>query len=356
MADTNKLNILIEAGSDFAMSFVITDNNDNIVDLTGALIEARLRQFEESNDYFPFTVTHSGSTGRVKISMPHEMTSEIPYTNGVYDVKITFENGIKKKPFYGEAFINEEVTRPYDGTILNVLAMQSIDKLPSIGQLNRLYYIYDNNEFYRWNGTNYVTAADPNSIIAVTKISSSGLIDKYRIHFSNGNYSEFQVKNGSDGSSIAHIEKTLTDGIVDTYTITLTNGQEYSFQVTNGIVGVGISSIEKTGTSGNIDTYTITLTNNNTYQFQVTNGVDASSIASIEKTGTEGRVDTYTITLTNGKKETFTVTNGEKGDRGLDGSGTFFYDEDTELINMFGEIPYTEVSNESGGYTAIIGI
>ena len=307
MAESNKLDIAIDAGADFAMSFNITDNNDSVVDLTGAKIEAQLRQFSEANDYFPFTVTHSGITGRVKISMPHEMTAEIPFSSGVYDVKITFNDGTVKKPFYGEAYINPEVTRAYDGTILPVVAMESLYDLPSIGNLNRLYYIFETNEMYRWNGVNYVTAADPNSIVAVQKVSSENYTDKYRITFSNGNYSEYYVTNGRDGErgvSIASIEKTSTVGLVDTYTITLTNGNTETFTVTNGTNG--------------------------------RDGAAGSSIASIEKTATAGLVDTYTITLTNGNTETFTVTNGAKGERGQDGSGYIEYDETTETIIMIG--------------------
>ncbi len=249
----NKLDIVIESGADFGMTFWITDNNEQIVDLTDAIVEARLRQFAEANDFFPFTVTHGGVNGRVKISMPHEMTAIIPYTAGVYDVKITFKNGSVRKPFYGEAYINPEITRPYDGTILNIISVGKLEDLPEIGQIDRLYYIHETDEFYRWNGTEYVTAAEPNSIVAVEKIGSQGLVDTYRIYFSNGNTSEFFVTNGTEGPQ-----------------------------------------------------------------------------------GPRG-------------------PQGPAGPAGNDGNGYYHYDPETELITMINTIPYSEVLNQKGGYTAIIG-
>ena len=70
MADDNRYNIKIECGADFVLPFTWYDNNGEPVDLTGATVEAQLRQYESSYDYFDFVCSHNGIGGRIVISMP----------------------------------------------------------------------------------------------------------------------------------------------------------------------------------------------------------------------------------------------------------------------------------------------
>ena len=74
----------------------------------------------------------------------------------------------------------------------------------------------------------------------------------------------------ADGhGGIQSIAKLSTSGLVDTYRITLADTTTFDFVVTNGR---GITGISKTGTSGLIDTYTISYNNGTTSKFTVTNG------------------------------------------------------------------------------------
>lgn len=80
---------------------------------------------------------------------------------------------------------------------------------------------------------------------------------------------------GPAGNGIGKIEKVGTAGLVDTYRITYTNGQTYEYTVTNGAkgeTGNGIESIYLTGTSGAVKTYTILFTDGNTFEYNVTDG------------------------------------------------------------------------------------
>ena len=80
---------------------------------------------------------------------------------------------------------------------------------------------------------------------------------------------------GPTGNGISKIEKVGTAGLVDTYRITYTNGQTYEYTVTNGAQGPqgnGIVSIYKSGESGAVKTYTILFTDGNTFEYQVTDG------------------------------------------------------------------------------------
>lgn len=74
----------------------------------------------------------------------------------------------------------------------------------------------------------------------------------------------------ADGhGGIKSIEKLSTSGLVDTYRITLADTTTFDFVVTNGR---SITGISKTGTSGLVDTYTISYNNGTTSKFTVTNG------------------------------------------------------------------------------------
>ena len=78
--ETKQVNITIEAGATFQMFFTVRDDNQSLIDLTGATVEAQLREFPEAQDYFQFTATHNGSGGRVNITMQYEDTAAIPYS------------------------------------------------------------------------------------------------------------------------------------------------------------------------------------------------------------------------------------------------------------------------------------
>ena len=74
----------------------------------------------------------------------------------------------------------------------------------------------------------------------------------------------------ADGhGGIQSIKKLSTSGLVDTYRITLADTTTFDFVVTNGR---GITGISKTSTSGLVDTYTISYNNGTTSKFTVTNG------------------------------------------------------------------------------------
>ena len=207
-----------------------------------------------------------------------------------------------------------------------------------------------------------------NGISGIEKISTSGLVDTYRISFTDGTYFDFTVTNGKDGidgakgdkgdkgntgNGIASIVKTGTSGLNDTYTINFTNGTHFDYIVTNGAdgqTGNGITGIVKTGTVGLVDSYRINFTNGTYFDYSVTNGAKGdkgdkgdtgNGIASITKTGTAGLVDTYTITYTNGTTTTFTVTNG------VDGAGTEIYVNGVAVSSVnFTSDPQTQINSK----------
>lgn len=146
--------ITIECGADFFLSFLVRDGTNALVDLTGAVIEAHLREYSEASDYFAFTAVHNNGGGRITLTMPHEDTAEIGYTSGVYDVYVT-QNGTRTKRLYGDVTIVPEVTKPVAGEVMYLLSFGSEDDFPTAGITRRIYFSHASNKMYRWNGTNY---------------------------------------------------------------------------------------------------------------------------------------------------------------------------------------------------------
>lgn len=115
---------------------------------------------------------------------------------------------------------------------------------------------------------------------------------------------------GTDGRAITSVAKISTSGLVDTYKISFSDNTSTNFTVTNGS---SIKSIAKTGTSGLTDTYTVTLTDGTTSTFNVKNGNGIASITLQSGTHAAGTTDTYKITFDNGEFTTFSVYNGMNG-------------------------------------------
>ena len=154
---TKQLDITVECGADFYMSFLVRDDGDALVDLTGATVSAHLREYAEAQDYFAFTAVHNGAGGKVTLTMPHEDTSQIGYSAGVYDVFVTFPDTTVEKYMMGSVTVEPNVTKPVDGTVMYLLSFASEDYFPLTGLLQRLYFSHASNKMYRWNGSAYIS-------------------------------------------------------------------------------------------------------------------------------------------------------------------------------------------------------
>lgn len=72
-------------------------------------IEAQLRDFEESADSFTFGV--EASIDGFVLVLPKEVTEQIHFARGVYDIFITDIEGLRGKLLQGKAIITRNVTR-----------------------------------------------------------------------------------------------------------------------------------------------------------------------------------------------------------------------------------------------------
>ena len=103
-------NLIIHQGADFNLPIALMDENGDAVDLTGATVEAQVREFPESKDYHDFQYSIEGN--RIELSMPHEDTSKICFSYGAYDVMINYPNGNREKVLWGNVDVIQEVSRP----------------------------------------------------------------------------------------------------------------------------------------------------------------------------------------------------------------------------------------------------
>jgi len=173
-------------------------------------------------------------------------------------------------------------------------------------------------------------------------IKSITLNDDYTLTFIMSDDTEVQTTSvrgatgakgdkGTDGRAITSVVKISTSGLVDTYKISFSDNTSTNFTVTNGS---SIKSIAKTGTSGLTDTYTVTLTDGTTSTFNVKNGNGIASITLQSGTHAAGTTDTYKITFDNGEFTTFSVYNG------MNGSGSVVT-VNTKSPDAFGNVTLT---------------
>ena len=236
MTEENKYNIKIECGTDFVLPFTWYDDNGNVIDLTGAIVEAQLREYPEASDGFDFYTQHNGVGGKITLTMTKEITAEIPYSRGYYDVHVTLADGTRKRPLYGEVKIDPNVTKPIDGTALFLIGISSYEDLPTEGNVNRLYFCYDDRRIYRWNGSNYIATSVGNGIKRIDFIEhTSDFTDLYRITYDDGTTWDYTVTaKGVDRVELIGSSGNYMSGTTDTYRMYFSDGTYHDYQVTGG--------------------------------------------------------------------------------------------------------------------------
>lgn len=246
MAESAELNILLETGADFVMYKTIRDDQENPVDLTGASISSHLREFAEAADYFEFACMHNGPGGKVTITMPHETTAQIAFASGVYDVKVVLADGFTTYTLHGDAVIREGVTKFYDGKVLFMVGIGEYDALPEVGNVDRLYFCYEDRKIYRWNGMNYVATSVGNGIQKIEFVEhSSPFTDTYRITYDDGTTWDYQITTkGIESIELIASEGNYITGTIDTYRIWFNTRNYYDYQVKGGRISFMLFDVD----------------------------------------------------------------------------------------------------------------
>lgn len=106
-----KANLIIDQGTDYSATFNVTDDDGDVIDLTGATATAQMRRHYSSVSYHAFTTSINGSVGTVTISMNAATTNAISAGRYVYDCELQDTGGIRSRLVEGVVTVTPQVTR-----------------------------------------------------------------------------------------------------------------------------------------------------------------------------------------------------------------------------------------------------
>ena len=106
-----KANLIIDQGADFTTTINVTDDDDNVIDLTGYSGTAQMRKHYTSVTSYSFTVTVYSQTGEVTLGLSANTTNSITPGRYVYDCELLDGNGKTSRLIEGIVTITPQVTR-----------------------------------------------------------------------------------------------------------------------------------------------------------------------------------------------------------------------------------------------------
>ena len=106
-----KANLVIDQGATYSTSITITDDNDNIYNLTGYTGAAQMRKHYTSSNTTSFSVSLEAQTGVVTLSLTAGQTANLVAGRYVYDVEITSSSNVVSRILEGIVTVTPNVTR-----------------------------------------------------------------------------------------------------------------------------------------------------------------------------------------------------------------------------------------------------
>jgi hypothetical protein len=106
-----KANITVDQGTSFSTSIDVTDEDGNIVNLTGFTGAAQMRKHYTSTAQTAFTVSITAATGAVTLAMTANVTNNVAPGRYVYDCELTDTTGTVSRLVEGIVTVTPGVTR-----------------------------------------------------------------------------------------------------------------------------------------------------------------------------------------------------------------------------------------------------
>lgn len=106
-----KANITIDQGTSFATTIDVTDEEGNVIDLTGFTGAAQMRKHYTSTTYYAFDVSITAATGEVTLAMTANATNNVAAGRYVYDCELTDSVGTVSRLVEGIVTVTPGVTR-----------------------------------------------------------------------------------------------------------------------------------------------------------------------------------------------------------------------------------------------------
>ena len=107
---TTRANIVIDQGAAFSAEISVTDDNSDVVDLSGYTANTQMKKWYTSTNSVSFSTSINAEEGLVTISLTTAQTANIEFGRYVYDVIIHDTNSVSTKIVEGIAMVTPTVT------------------------------------------------------------------------------------------------------------------------------------------------------------------------------------------------------------------------------------------------------
>lgn len=105
-----KANLVIDQGATFSADLDITDENGDIIQLSGYTASSQIRKWYTSTKFVEFTTSVNSDIGVITLSLTANQTALLTAGRYVYDVEIT-DNVTISRIVEGIITVNPNVTR-----------------------------------------------------------------------------------------------------------------------------------------------------------------------------------------------------------------------------------------------------
>lgn len=106
-----KANIIVDQGTDFYTAVNLTDDDENIIDLTGFTANGQIRKTYTSSNAVTFGINLQSSNGIVELTLTKAQTANIVAGRYVYDVFLTNSSNVSSRIVEGIVTVTPRVTR-----------------------------------------------------------------------------------------------------------------------------------------------------------------------------------------------------------------------------------------------------
>lgn len=106
-----KANLIIDQGADFTTTVNVTDDDDNIINLTGYTGSAQIRKHYTSITYYSFTVSIAAAYGEVTLGLTANTSNSMTPGRYVYDCELIDGNGKTSRLIEGIVTLTPQVTK-----------------------------------------------------------------------------------------------------------------------------------------------------------------------------------------------------------------------------------------------------
>jgi len=106
-----KANLVIDQGATYSVLLDITDDDEQVINLTGYTGAAQVRKHYTSSNSVAFTVSIAPADGTVQLSLTANQTGTMIAGRYVYDVELTNSSGIISRVVEGIVTVTPQSTR-----------------------------------------------------------------------------------------------------------------------------------------------------------------------------------------------------------------------------------------------------